>query len=150
MVKAVIDHEQLELFIAATAKRREVDSSAATLFREYLVKSLAVFDHHKAAGWPFQPLSDVLDHDDEDWTEVESFVERVIEGGVYRQILAINYLKWQDRVSAGRIRISSNDDPYIPLAKFLATGAPVNREHKFVDVGMGVFELRPELYRVNN
>lgn len=50
MVRAVMNKEALESFIIAVAKRREADDNAARLFREYLVKSLAIFDTHKAAG----------------------------------------------------------------------------------------------------
>jgi hypothetical protein len=76
-------------------------------------------------------------------------IERVIEGGLYRKILAINCLKWQNLVSRGGVKISPDDDPYVPLAKFLTTGAPVNRAHRFVDVGKSVFELSPGLYRAS-
>ncbi|WP_145964093.1 hypothetical protein [Chromobacterium phragmitis] len=77
----MISQEELGLFVDAVAKRRDADSCSAKFFREYLVKSLTIFDRHNASGWPFHPLSEILSQDGESWKEVESIIERLIEGG---------------------------------------------------------------------
>lgn len=150
MVRTVINKDALELFLSTVAARRDTGREVALLFKEYLIRSLVIFERHEAPGWPFQPLSSIFRREDEDWGRIEEIVERVVEGGVYRQILVMNYLKWLDCVASGRVFISPEIDPYIPLGEFLSAGASVNREHRFVDVGAAVFELDPELYRAGD